>query len=362
MINLHHKPRSGWRHAGRRVVAVVLAAVAVLASPAARAHAAQAPAPAAPPGLAGRLIAHFHMQRIPEEGAWFAVTYTSADRLDGTLLPPRYAGQPHATGGAIVAVVTARDFSAMHRLQTDEVWHFYSGVPLELLLLYPDGTGRTVTLGTNVLAGQFAQFTVPKGVWQGAAPTTATARSFSFVGTEMAPAFEPSDFEIGYRDELQRGYPAFATRIRRLTRAEFADSAGRPPRPAVAPDPPARAFAAADIPAVTPWAGATLQELVGRVSPLATTQTLSIAKFTLSPGHSSGTSFNHRSQEVFLVISGTGAVHLGDVVTPLVAESTVFIPAGEAHSIEAGPNSTLTFYAVSAPAYSSEDYVTVTPK
>ena len=144
----------------------------LLASGGEAAGAAATRAAAAPSGMAGRLIAHFKMQRIPEEGAWFAVTYTSGDELAGAALPPRYAGHAHAAGGAIVAVITARDFSAMHRLQTDEVWHFYGGAPLKLLLLYPDGKGRTVTLGTHVLRGEVAQFTVPKGVWQGAAPVS----------------------------------------------------------------------------------------------------------------------------------------------------------------------------------------------
>ena len=162
------------RRAGHGIVALSL--LLLLASPgdAARAAAPRAAASRAtdapPTGIAGRLIAHFKMQRIPQEGAWFAVTYTSGDELDGAALPPRYAGHSHAAGGAIVAVITARDFSALHRLRTDEVWHFYSGASLRLLLLYPDGKGRTVTLGTNVLGGEVAQFTVPKGVWQGAAP------------------------------------------------------------------------------------------------------------------------------------------------------------------------------------------------
>ena len=317
-----------------------------------------------PPGMAGRLIAHFKMQRITEEGAWFSVNYTSEDQFDGAMLPPRYAGIAHAAGGAIVALVTPRDFSALHRLKTDETWHFYGGAPLALLLLYPDGTGRTVTLGTNVLRGELAQFTVPRGVWQGAAPIAAGVRSYSFVGTQMAPAFDNGDFEIGYRDELQRRYPAFAKRIARLTRAEFADSAGRPPRrpdspPPTSPAPLPCVFVADDIPAVIASPGVTLRELVGRMAPLAKTAVLSIAKFTLSPGESSGTSFNHRSQEVFLVMGGTGKVYLGDKVTPVVADSTVFIPAGEVHSIEADSNGTLTFYAVSAPAYSPEDYVPV---
>jgi predicted cupin superfamily sugar epimerase/mannose-6-phosphate isomerase-like protein (cupin superfamily) len=317
-----------------------------------------------PPGMAGRLIAHFKMQRIPDEGAWFSVTYTSEDQFDGAMLPPRYAGIAHAAGGAIVALVTARDFSALHRLKTDETWHFYSGVPLALLLLYPDGKGRRVTLGTNVLHGEVAQFTVPRGVWQGAAPIAEGVRSYSFVGTQMAPAFDNGDFEIGYRDELQRRYPAFAKRIARLTRAEFVDSAGRPAgrpeaSPPSLPNPPPCVFVADDIPAATASPGVTLRELVGRVAPLAKTAALSIAKFTLSPGQSSGASFNHRSQEVFLVMGGTGKVYLGDKVTPVAAESTVFIPAGEVHAIEADSNATLTFYAVSAPAYSPEDYVAV---
>lgn len=343
------------RHGGCRLLAYALvAAGCAVASTAARA--ADLPVP---PGAAGLLIAHFQMKRIPQEGAWFSATYTSEDLLDGAMLPPRYAGRAHAAGGSIVVVVTPRDFSAMHRLKTDEVWHFYSGSPLELLLLYPDGSGRTVTLGTNVLGGELAQFTVPKGVWQGAAPVTSTARSFSFVGTQLSPGFDSSDFEIGYRDALVRRYPAFAKGIGRLTRAEFITSAGEPPSPPVAPGTPSRVFIAEDIPSVSVSTGFRLQELVGRGAPLANSSTLSIAKFTLSPGRSSATSFNHRSQEVFLVIDGTGEVHLGDKVTPVNAESTVFIPAGEVHSIQADPNSTLTFYAVSAPAFSPEDYVVV---
>ncbi len=302
------------------------------------------------------------MKRIPQEGGWFAVTYTSEDLLDGGMLPPRYAGRSHAAGGAIVVVVTPRDFSAMHRLQTDEVWHFYGGSPLKMLLLYPDGKGRTVTLGSNVLGGELVQFTVPKRVWQGAAPIDSTARSFSLIGTQMSPGFESSDFEIGYRDELQREYPAFAESCGRLTRSEFAMRAGRPLSRPDAPTALASVFTAGDIASVSPSNGVSLRELVGRVAPLAKSSTLSVAQFTLSPGHSSGPSFNRRAQEVFLVIGGTGEVHLAGEATAVNPGSTAFIPAGEVHSIEADPDSTLTFYAVSAPAFSPEDYVAVGPQ
>jgi predicted cupin superfamily sugar epimerase len=178
-----------------------------------------------PKGTAGRLIEHYQMQRVPQEGAWYSLTYSSDDRIEGAALPARYSGRGHAAGSAIVALLTAADFSAMHRLQTDEVWHFYGGAPIEMLLLYPDGHGEKVILGAQVFAGQLPQFTVPHGVWQGSAPAGRAASRYSFVGTQLSPAFDYADFEIGYRDRLQQQYPAFTNEIERLTRAQFAHSA-----------------------------------------------------------------------------------------------------------------------------------------
>ncbi len=175
----------------------------------------------APRGMAGRLIAHFHMQRIPEEGPWFALQYLNEDTLAGESLPPRYAGRAHRAGSAIVLVETTRDFSALHRLRTDEVWHFYGGVPLELLLLYPDGHGRKVTLGKDVLGGQFPQFTVPHDVWQASSPLRDSPAAYSLAGDQLSPAFDDADFEMGYRDELEAAYPAYARDIARFTRSGY---------------------------------------------------------------------------------------------------------------------------------------------
>lgn len=325
--------------------------------------------PTVPPGKAGFLIRHFQMQPIPQEGAWFSLTYTSDVQVEGAALPPRYEGRAHAAGSAILVVETPRDFSAMHRLRTDEVWHFYGGSPLDVLLLYPDGSGCIVTLGADVSAGQVPQLTVPHGVWQGsapvlpaaaaAAPATSARTAYSFAGTQLSPAFDYGDFEMGYRDELVRLYPAYAARIARLTRRQFAKT------PAASPMVPAavaaaRAFPAAGVPTVTMSTGVTLQELVGRLA-AASSSAVSVAKFVLAPGRSSGTSFNHRSQEVFLVVAGTGSVHLADQVTPVTVDSTVFIPATVPHSIEADTHGPLTFYAISAPAFATDDYVPVTP-
>jgi len=348
--------------------------------------------PTVPPGKAGFLIRHFQMQPIPQEGAWFSLTYTSDVQVAGAALPPRYDGRAHAAGSAILVVETPRDFSAMHRLRTDEVWHFYGGSPLAMLLLYPDGSGRIVTLGADVSAGQLPQLTVPHGVWQGSAPVVPAAAApapatpartvYSFVGTQLSPAFDYGDFEMGYRDELVRLYPAYAARIARLTRSQFAKTPAAPalapaavaaaPSPVAAESPvaaaasvptpiaAARAFPAAGVPTVMVSTGVTLQELVGRLA-AASTSAVSVAKFVLAPGRSSGTSFNHRSQEVFLIVAGTGSVHLADQVTPVTVDSTVFIPATVPHSIEADTHGPLTFYAISAPAFATDDYVPVTP-
>jgi predicted cupin superfamily sugar epimerase len=125
-------------------------------------------------------------------------------------------------GSAIYTLQTKEDFSALHLLQTDEIWHFYGGDPLEVLLLYPDGHGETAIIGPDVLHGQHPQFVVPRGVWQGSRPIGPGPDSYTFFGNTLAPGFEYADFAIGYRDELQKQYPKFAAQIAEFTRAEFA--------------------------------------------------------------------------------------------------------------------------------------------
>ena len=102
------------------------------------------------------LVAHYGLEPIPREGGLFRRTWEGR------------AGRRPAGGlRAIVALLTVEDYSALHRLPTDEIWHFYLGDPLELLLLAPDGTSRTVVLGPDVLGGQQPQTTVPAGTWMG---------------------------------------------------------------------------------------------------------------------------------------------------------------------------------------------------
>ncbi|MFF3336961.1 cupin domain-containing protein [Streptomyces sp. NPDC002888] len=151
------------------------------------------------------LVAHYRLEPIPREGGLFRRTWAGPARADG-----------RPEGSAIVALLTADDFSALHRLPSDEVWHFYLGDPLELLLLAPDGTSRTAVLGPDVLAGQHLQLTVPAGTWMGGRVVAGGA--WTFFGCTMAPGFTDEGYEHGDAAELTARYPAWASRIVELCR------------------------------------------------------------------------------------------------------------------------------------------------
>ncbi|MFF7735147.1 cupin domain-containing protein [Streptomyces sp. NPDC007984] len=151
------------------------------------------------------LIAHYGLEPIPREGGLFRQTWAGPERPDG---------RPEGT--AIVALLTAGDFSALHRLPTDEIWHFYRGDPLELLLLPPDGSTGTVVLGPDVLAGQHVQFTVPAGTWMGG--RVRGAGQWALFGCTMAPGFTFGGYEHGDAAKLTARYPALADEIAELSR------------------------------------------------------------------------------------------------------------------------------------------------
>ncbi|MFJ2233103.1 cupin domain-containing protein [Streptomyces sp. NPDC087859] len=149
------------------------------------------------------LVAHYGLEPIPREGGLFRRTWAGPERADG-----------RPEGSAIVALLTAADFSALHRLPSDEIWHFYLGDPLELLLLSPDGTSSAPVLGPDVVAGQHVQLTVPGGTWMGAR----TRGAWTFFGCTMAPGFTYESYEHGDSEALMARYPAKAERIARLCR------------------------------------------------------------------------------------------------------------------------------------------------
>jgi predicted cupin superfamily sugar epimerase len=81
----------------------------------------------------------------------------------------------------------------MHRLRSDEVFHFYLGDEVEMLQLWPDGTGRRVGLGSDLAAGMLPQTVVPQGVWQGS--RLVRGGRFALLGCTVSPGFDYADFE-----------------------------------------------------------------------------------------------------------------------------------------------------------------------
>ncbi|KOV98668.1 cupin [Streptomyces sp. NRRL WC-3723] len=151
------------------------------------------------------MIAHYDLEPIPREGGLFRRTWAGPTRPDG-----------RPEGSAIVALLTADDFSALHSLPFAETWHFYLGDPLQLLLLAPDGTTRTPVLGPGLRSGQHLQLTVPARTWMGA--RVAAGGAWTFFGCTMAPGFTYPDYEHGDAADLTARYPAEAALITRLCR------------------------------------------------------------------------------------------------------------------------------------------------
>ncbi len=167
---------------------------------------------------AAQLIGHLQLEPLTFEGGMFRQTYVAQESIAAQTLPARY-GAPRSFGTAIYYLLTndSNSFSALHRLLTDEIYHFYLGDPVQMLLLHPDGRGERIVLGPDILHGQHVQFTVPRGVWQGS--RLVPGGSFALLGTTMAPGFDLADWEEGKRDVLMREYAKHAEFIRSLTRS-----------------------------------------------------------------------------------------------------------------------------------------------
>lgn len=163
------------------------------------------------------LIEHFKLETLPVEGGIFSQTYVSAESLSPDILPERYdVEKPFGTAIVYLLTPDTNSFSAMHKLPTDEVYHFYLGDPVEMLQLYPDGHSERVILGQDLMAGQRIQYVAPHEVWQGS--HLLAGGEYALIGTTMAPGFTYHDYLGGTREELIEHYPHEAELITALTR------------------------------------------------------------------------------------------------------------------------------------------------
>lgn len=155
------------------------------------------------------LIDHYHFTPLPVEGTLFASTWRSLEEFAD--------GSP--VGTAMIGLYCEEPLSQsfFHRLPVSEVWHFYGGDPIRMILLNPDGSSDEIVLGSDPLLGQKIQFVIPAGVWQGA--HLANGGVYGLFGCTMAPGFTGSMYEGAKRSDLLVRYPDRSDDILRLTPA-----------------------------------------------------------------------------------------------------------------------------------------------
>jgi len=177
---------------------------------------------------AEQIIKFFKMEPLRKEGGFYIETYRAPEILkkevllamakpSGDARPPGFPADRNMAS-TILYLLTSNTISLLHRLKSDEMFHFYLGDPVTMLQLYPDGRSELFTLGHDILAGDKVQVVVPKGVWQGS--FVAPGGKFALMGCSVSPAFDDNDFELGDRDALLNQYPDLREYILKLTHAD----------------------------------------------------------------------------------------------------------------------------------------------
>jgi predicted cupin superfamily sugar epimerase len=165
---------------------------------------------------AKELIAKLNLKPLPEEGGYYRETY----RSDAGQLQARSFGiesdSNRCISTGIYYLVVPESFSALHRVKSDEMFHFYSGDSVEMIQIDENGKLERFTLGSAVFNGENPQVLVRRGVWQGL--RLKPGGKWALMGTTVAPGFEFEDFEVGHREELINQFPQLRNDIIRFTR------------------------------------------------------------------------------------------------------------------------------------------------
>ncbi|MCD4698671.1 MAG: cupin domain-containing protein [Bacteroidales bacterium] len=158
-------------------------------------------------------INHLGLKQHPE-GGYFREVYRAGEFIQKKGLPSRYSSF-RSFSTSIYFLLKGHEFSAFHRIKSDETWHFYEGEALVIYIILPDGKLATVRLGQNPDKKEIFQFTIPKGAWFAAKPET--TGTFSLVGCTVAPGFDFDDFELGEKKKLIKLFPQHKVLIGKFT-------------------------------------------------------------------------------------------------------------------------------------------------
>ncbi len=148
------------------------------------------------------------------EGGYYSQVYKSSDELPEGILNNRYPSKRQVSS-SIYFLLTAQEKSRLHRIKSDELWHFYTGSSLTIYMLNESGERSEFCLGPSFETGECFQQGVPAGVWFGASINT--NNGFALVGCTVAPAFDFEDFELAKQEDLLKQYPQHEAFIKGLT-------------------------------------------------------------------------------------------------------------------------------------------------
>jgi predicted cupin superfamily sugar epimerase len=161
-----------------------------------------------------QLIQMYQLQSHPE-GGWYKETYRSQESIAANALPARFTGDRNFST-AIYFLLEPGNFSAFHKIKSDECWHFYLGQTLLIYVITPAGSLEIIPLGSDISKGEVFQYTVPANHWFASKP--APGSSFCFVGCTVSPGFDFADFEMADEKSLTNSYPQHAGSIKELCR------------------------------------------------------------------------------------------------------------------------------------------------
>lgn len=164
------------------------------------------------PRTADYWIEKLNLTVHPEGGA-FAEVYRSELILPVAILPAGFAGDRPAST-SIYFLLRANEFSAFHRIPSDELWHFYTGGPLEIFEINPAGKLTTHRLGPEPAAGESFQCRITAGSWFASRPASGT--DYALLGCTVAPGFDFEDFELGEKSALLTAFPQHKSLIEAL--------------------------------------------------------------------------------------------------------------------------------------------------
>ena len=156
---------------------------------------------------AGYWVKKLGLEKHPE-GGYFRETFRSEIKVSAAGFP---SGRRAST--AIYYLLKSGQFSAFHRIKSDELWHLYAGSALVLHVI--DG-GRLETITLGKCRGQEPQAVVKAGCWFAA--SVAKPRSYSLAGCTVSPGFDFADWEMGDREKLLKEYTRHRMIIEKYTR------------------------------------------------------------------------------------------------------------------------------------------------